>query len=169
MYIILTIIHVIVTLSLIFIVLLQRGKGASMGAAFGGSSRTIFGSRGAGSFLGKLTTGAAIAFMVTSLTLTFFSSRGAKSSIALKEKGAETVKVEKVEEKATETVKVEPEKTDQLSETSKTDQPSEASKTDQLPETSKVESQGDSSNEEGKSQSGELEGGETEDKVRSKE
>ncbi len=90
MYIALTVIHIIVGLALIFIVLLQTGKGASMGAAFGGSSQTIFGARGAGSFLGKLTTGAAIVFMLTSLTLAFLSSRMAKSSIVLKEVTTQT-------------------------------------------------------------------------------
>ncbi len=100
MYIILTVIHIIVGLALILIVLLQTGKGASMGAAFGGSSQTIFGARGAGSFLGKLTTGAAVVFMLTSLTLAFLSSRGAKSSIILRE---ETTQTEVEPEKAGQT------------------------------------------------------------------
>ncbi len=65
------VIHVIVSLALIFIVLLQHGKGAGIGAAFGGSSQTVFGSTGAAPFLAKLTAVAAILFMVTSLGLTF--------------------------------------------------------------------------------------------------
>jgi len=65
------IVHVIVSLALIFIVLLQHGKGAGIGAAFGGSSQTVFGSTGAAPFLAKLTAVAAILFMVTSLGLTF--------------------------------------------------------------------------------------------------
>jgi preprotein translocase subunit SecG len=69
-----TAIHLIVCLSLIMIVLLQRGKGADMGAAFGGSSQTVFGSRGAISFLGKMTTVVAVVFMITSLTLAYMSS-----------------------------------------------------------------------------------------------
>jgi len=72
----LLIIHVIVCLMLIAIVLLQSGKGAEMGAAFGGSSQTIFGSRGAATFLSKLTTVAAIAFMITSLTLAVVTAKG---------------------------------------------------------------------------------------------
>ena len=64
-------IHVLVCLALIFIVLLQHGKGAGIGAAFGGSSQTVFGSTGAAPFLAKLTAAAAIVFMVTSLGLTF--------------------------------------------------------------------------------------------------
>jgi preprotein translocase subunit SecG len=54
------------------VVLLQTGK-ADMGAVFGGSSSTIFGSSGAGNFLTKLTTAMAIVFMMTSLTLGYFA------------------------------------------------------------------------------------------------
>ncbi len=71
-----TIIHVVVCLALIMIVLLQTGKGASMGAAFGGSSQTVFGSGGAATFLTKLTTIAAAVFMVTSLLLAFMYGPG---------------------------------------------------------------------------------------------
>ena len=64
--------HVIVCVFLIAVVLLQRGKGAEIGAVFGaGASSTVFGSRGAGNFLTKLTTGSAILFMLTSLTLSY--------------------------------------------------------------------------------------------------
>ena len=76
---IITFIHVIVCFALILIVLLQAGKGAEMGAAFGGASQTIFGSSGAVGFLTKLTTIAAVVFMVTSLLLAFTSSRRASS------------------------------------------------------------------------------------------
>ncbi len=74
-----TIVHVIVCLALILIVLLQTGRGAGIGAAFGGSSQTFFGSTGATPFLAKLTAGAAILFMVTSLALTFIGQRGGQS------------------------------------------------------------------------------------------
>jgi preprotein translocase subunit SecG len=67
------IIHVLVCLALISIVLLQHGKGAGIGAAFGGSSQTVFGSTGAAPFLAKLTAVAAVLFMLTSLSLTFLS------------------------------------------------------------------------------------------------
>jgi preprotein translocase subunit SecG len=73
----LTIIHVLVCLFLIAVVLLQSGKGAEIGAAFGGSSQTIFGSRGATSFLSKLTTISAVVFMITSLSLAVIATRGA--------------------------------------------------------------------------------------------
>ncbi|MBW1681123.1 MAG: preprotein translocase subunit SecG [Deltaproteobacteria bacterium] len=73
--------HVAVCVALILIVLLQKGKGADMGAAFGGSSQTVFGSTGATTFLNKVTTIIAIVFMVTSLGLSFFFGRGSTSSI----------------------------------------------------------------------------------------
>lgn len=75
MTIVLTVLHVAVALCLVLSVLLQAGKGAGIGAAFGGSSDTMFGSRGPVSFLSKLTTGAAVLFMVTSLLLTYVGSR----------------------------------------------------------------------------------------------
>jgi preprotein translocase subunit SecG len=77
-------VHVIVCIALILIVLLQTGKGSDMGAAFGGgASQTLFGSTGASSFLSKLTTGAAIIFMLTSLTLAYLSSRRPTASVML--------------------------------------------------------------------------------------
>jgi preprotein translocase subunit SecG len=76
MTIFLIIIHVFVCFFLIGVVLLQSGKGAEIGAAFGGSSQTLFGSRGAASFLGKMTTVAAVVFMLTSLILAIVTARG---------------------------------------------------------------------------------------------
>ena len=79
---ILIIVHVIVCIALIMIVLLQTGKGADMGAAFGGGgSQTLFGSTGASTFLSKATTGAAIIFMLTSLALAYLSSHRTADSI----------------------------------------------------------------------------------------
>jgi preprotein translocase subunit SecG len=73
--------HVVACVALILIVLLQKGKGASMGAAFGGSSQTIFGSTGAAPFLSKLTAAAAVLFMVTSLLLALMLGKGSTSSV----------------------------------------------------------------------------------------
>ncbi len=79
---VLIVIHVIVCIALILIVLLQTGKGADMGAAFGGgSSQTLFGSTGASTFLTKATTVAAIVFMVTSLSIAYLSSNRTGKSI----------------------------------------------------------------------------------------
>ena len=73
-----TTLHILTCLALIAIVLLQHGKGADIGVQLGGgSSQTVFGARGAGSFLTKLTTGAAIVFMVTS----FFLARLAGNNV----------------------------------------------------------------------------------------
>ena len=64
--------HFIVCFVLITVVLLQRGKGADLGASLGGGgANTVFGSRGAGNFLTKITTASAITFMATSLTLSY--------------------------------------------------------------------------------------------------
>lgn len=79
MYTFVIILHILVSLVLVLVVLLQAGKGANMGAAFGGSSQTVFGSSGAGTFLGKLTAAVAIIFMITSLTLTYNASRKGSS------------------------------------------------------------------------------------------
>ncbi|ROQ91029.1 preprotein translocase subunit SecG [Desulfosoma caldarium] len=67
--------HVLACLALIFIVLLQTGRGAEIGAVFGGSSQTLFGSTGGTTFLGKLTTLAAVVFMLTCLGLTYLSGQ----------------------------------------------------------------------------------------------
>jgi len=81
MIIFVTVVHILVGIGLILVVLLQTGKGAEVGAVFGGSSATIFGSSGAGNFLTKLTTAMAIVFMITSLTLGYFAGRRPSSSI----------------------------------------------------------------------------------------
>ena len=82
MSLILIVIHIVVCIALIMIVLLQTGKGADMGAAFGGGgSQTLFGSTGASTFLSKATTGAAIIFMLTSLALAYISSHRTADSI----------------------------------------------------------------------------------------
>lgn len=75
MHIAVTILHVLVCIGLILVVLLQAGKGANMGAVFGGSSQTIFGSSGPGTFLSKMTTGIAVVFMLTSLGLSYFTTQ----------------------------------------------------------------------------------------------
>ncbi|HKD67555.1 MAG TPA: preprotein translocase subunit SecG [Candidatus Binataceae bacterium] len=81
MYSIVLAIHVTICLVLTIVVLLQQGKGADIGAVFGGSSQTVFGSGGAGNFLTKLTGGLAAAFFVTSIYLAYNSNRRLTSSI----------------------------------------------------------------------------------------
>jgi preprotein translocase subunit SecG len=70
------IIHVLVAVAIIALVLLQQGKGADMGAAFGGgSSQTLFGSRGSANFLSRVTAGLATVFFITSLGLAYLYSQ----------------------------------------------------------------------------------------------
>ena len=67
--------HVLIAFCIIALVLVQQGKGATMGAAFGsGASQTVFGSRGSGSFLFRFTIGLIIAFFVTSLILNYLGT-----------------------------------------------------------------------------------------------
>ena len=69
------IIHVLVSVALILIVLLQTGRGSEIGAAFGsGSSQTLFGSSGSTGFMTKLTTAGVAIFMITSMLLAYFYS-----------------------------------------------------------------------------------------------
>jgi preprotein translocase subunit SecG len=71
----LVVLHVLVCLFLVLFVLLQPGARGGVGAAFGGAGgQTVFGGRGANTFLAKLTAGAAVIFMITSITLSFFGS-----------------------------------------------------------------------------------------------
>jgi preprotein translocase subunit SecG len=82
MHTLIVILHVVVSIAMILVILLQTGKGSDIGAVFGGgSSQTLFGSTGPTSFLSKLTAGAAVLFMVTSLFLAYFSGTGGSRSI----------------------------------------------------------------------------------------
>jgi preprotein translocase subunit SecG len=77
-YIAIVVLHVLVSLSIIAIVLLQAGKGADIGSAFGGGgSQAVFGSMGTPTILGKITTTVAIIFMLTSFSLALLSARHA--------------------------------------------------------------------------------------------
>jgi len=77
-----TVVHVLVCLILIVVVLLQRGKGAEIGAVFGGgASSTVFGGRGAGNFFTRLTTGAAVVFMLTSLALSYLATTSSTDTL----------------------------------------------------------------------------------------
>jgi len=101
----LTTIHILVSITLIVIVLLQAGKGADLGATFGtGSSQSLFGAGGGSSFLGKITAGAAIIFMISSLSLAYLSGKSGSSSIMPTSKPAAT----KTAPKQTGTVQVQP-------------------------------------------------------------
>jgi preprotein translocase subunit SecG len=75
------VIHIIVCLFLIGIVLLQHGKGADVGASFGGSSQSLFGTEGPLPLLNKITTLAAIVFMGTSVALAYLSAHKTSGSV----------------------------------------------------------------------------------------
>ncbi|MBU0729720.1 MAG: preprotein translocase subunit SecG [Proteobacteria bacterium] len=81
MTLILTIIHIIVCFFLIVIVLLQHGKGADIGATFGGSGQGVFGTEGPLPLLNKITTSAAVIFMMTSISLAYLSSHRDSGSV----------------------------------------------------------------------------------------
>lgn len=90
------IIHTLIALSIIGLVLLQRGKGADAGAAFGaGASGTVFGARGSSSFFSRATAVLATAFFATSLTLAYLSSQHSGGPESLLEK-APPVETEEV-------------------------------------------------------------------------
>jgi protein translocase, SecG subunit len=73
-------IHIAAAVILVLTVLLQAGKGSGMGAAFGGSSGTVFGARGPATLISKITCGAAVIFMITSLNLALSQGGASKKS-----------------------------------------------------------------------------------------
>lgn len=73
------VVHVVIAVALVGLILIQQGKGADAGAAFGGgASQTVFGSQGSGSFLTRVTTILAIVFFVTSFSLAVFAKQRAE-------------------------------------------------------------------------------------------
>ena len=75
----LSVLHIFTCIVLVLVVMIQSGKGAEISASFGGSSQTVFGSSGGANFFTRFTSGAAVVFMVTSLTLTIMGSQTRKS------------------------------------------------------------------------------------------
>jgi len=95
------IVHTLIALSIIALVLLQRGKGAEAGAAFGaGASGTVFGARGSTNFFSRTTAILATAFFATSLTLAYISSQSSGSPDSLIEEVAIEETTEQVPEAA---------------------------------------------------------------------
>lgn len=82
LYVLVLSVHVLVSLFLILVVLLQSGKGGDIASAFGGAgSQTVFGPRGTSNVLSKATTWSAAIFMVTSLALVLLSQGGSGGSV----------------------------------------------------------------------------------------
>lgn len=77
----LIIVHVLVCFFLVGIVLLQHGKGADIGASFGGSSQSVFGTEGPVPLLNKITTAVAVIFMITSVSLAYLSAHRSTGSV----------------------------------------------------------------------------------------
>ena len=96
----LLVIHLVLAVTIVILVLLQQGKGADMGAAFGGgSSQSLFGARGSGNFLTKVTAVLATTFFITSLTLAYLYTRAGEERSIL-----EGTVMEQVEEQAVDEV-----------------------------------------------------------------
>jgi preprotein translocase subunit SecG len=83
LYTFIVVIHVLICFLMIGAILLQSGKGAEIGASFGGSSQTVFGSRGPANFLSKLTVVVAGIFMVTSFSLAILAKQRNFSSTVI--------------------------------------------------------------------------------------
>ena len=75
----LSIVHVFVCMFLILVVLLQQGRGGGLGSAFGGASQQVFGGRGAGNFMTRVTWACAMIFILTSVSLAYIASAGDRS------------------------------------------------------------------------------------------
>ena len=90
LYTLVVILHVFVCFLMIGAILLQSGKGAEIGASFGGSSQTVFGSRGPANFLSKLTVGVAAVFMLTSFSLAILAKQRNFASTVIDLKPIET-------------------------------------------------------------------------------
>ena len=75
------VVHIVVCITMVIVVLLQQGKGADVGAVFGGSSSTVFGASGAGNFLTKITWVCAVLFFSTSILLAYASTKRVSGSI----------------------------------------------------------------------------------------
>ena len=103
----LVVLHLTICVALIVIVLLQTGKGSEIGAVFGGSSQTLFGSTGGSTFFGKLTTVVAVVFLVTSLILAGRSGRYQSESVMSEVKPAVTAPAPAETQESTETPLVE--------------------------------------------------------------
>jgi preprotein translocase subunit SecG len=89
MHTVLTVLHVVLAVGLVALILLQHGRGADAGAAFGsGASSTVFGARGSASFLSRATAGLATAFFVTSLVLAYFAMQARQQTDLMAEPSA---------------------------------------------------------------------------------
>ncbi|MBK1694885.1 preprotein translocase subunit SecG [Chromatium weissei] len=126
MHTILTIAQVFLSLGLIGLVLIQHGKGADAGAAFGsGASQTVFGSQGTGSFLTRITAIVATLFFLTSMAMAYYATQG-NEPVGLMDQIDETVinnQLKKLETNTASDIPVVPESSIQKTEDTQTDVP----------------------------------------------
>ena len=95
--------HIGIAATIIILVLLQQGKGADMGASFGGgSSGSLFGASGSANFLSRMTAISATIFFISSLTLTYFSGNAPKDQSVMQKIGSESSEVDSNAEKRNE-------------------------------------------------------------------
>ena len=97
--------HIVVCVSLVGLVLVQHGKGADMGVAFGGSSGSVFGSQGSTAFLVKLTAFIAALFFMSSLVLGYWSGHLSRQNAVLQGISAQKSAVVPVEKPALKDIK----------------------------------------------------------------
>lgn len=103
-------VHILVALAIIGLVLMQHGKGADMGAAFGsGASGSLFGATGSANFLSRTTGVLAAVFFATSLTLAFIASEKPKTSGSLMQESVQSAPVSSAPQGALETPAVQSE------------------------------------------------------------
>ena len=107
---VLLIFHIVLALALIGVILIQTGKGADIGAAFGGgSSQTVFGGRGPTTFLHRMTTALAALFMVTSVVLTIYAVRQQQPTSVIPEEPVQAAPAESAPAQPAEPVPAQPE------------------------------------------------------------
>lgn len=88
------VIHILVTIALVTLILLQQGQGSAAGTGFGGgASSTVFGSRGSATFLSRITAGLATGFFLTSLTLAYFATQVQGPASVVERSGLETIEI----------------------------------------------------------------------------
>jgi preprotein translocase subunit SecG len=103
------VIHILITISLVTLILLQQGQGSAAGSGFGGgASSTVFGARGSATFLSRITAGLATGFFLTSLTLAYFATQVQGPASIVERSGLETIELPAEEEPAEEPANLPP-------------------------------------------------------------
>ena len=105
----LLVLHLVLAITIVILVLLQQGKGADMGAAFGGgSSQSLFGARGSSNFLSRTTSITVTLFFTTSLVLAFLYTRTGEQNSVISGSVMEQSSIEQSENASTHAIPIEP-------------------------------------------------------------